>query len=137
MAFQGNSICNAFKLAQWAGTVNFATDTFKIALYTNAAELGEATAAYTSTGEVVAAGYTAGGAALVVSVQPTASGTVVYASFADATFTAALTARGALIYKDGGPAVCVLDFGADKTSTTTFTVQFPAATSTSAILRLE
>jgi hypothetical protein len=137
MAFQGNSVCNAFKLAQWAGTINFATDTFKIALYTNSAALGEATAAYTSTGEVVASGYPAGGATLAVNTQPTASGTVVYMSFANAVFTAALTARGALIYKDGGPAVCVLDFGADKTSTTTFTVQFPAATSTSAILRLE
>lgn len=137
MAFTGNAVCNVFKLAQWAGTINFATDTFKIALYTNVAELGEATTAYTSTGEVVSSGYTAGGVALAVNTQPTASGTVVYVSFADATFTAALTARGALIYKDGGPAVCVLDFGADKTSTAAFTVQFPAATSTSAILRLE
>jgi hypothetical protein len=137
MAFQGNSVCNAFKLAQWAGTINFAADTFKIALYTNSAALGEATAAYTSSGEVVASGYTAGGVVLTVNTQPTASGTGVYMSFADAVFNAALTARGALIYKNGGPAVCVLDFGADKTSTSTFTVQFPAATATSAILRLE
>lgn len=137
MAFQGNSVCTAFKLAQWAGTINFATDTFRIALYTNAASLGEATAAYTSAGEVVASGYTAGGATLSVDTQPEASGAVVYVSFANVIFSAALTARGALIYKDGGPAVCVLDFGADKTSIAAFIVQFPAATPTSAILRLE
>ena len=136
MAFTGNSACNSFKTALMGGTIDFAVDTFKLALYTNSAELGPATAAYTATGEVVATGYAAGGAAAPVSVQPTADGSTVYVSFSNVVFTAALTARGALLYKDGGPAVCVLDFGADKTSTTTLTVQFPAAAASSAILRL-
>lgn len=136
MAFTGNSACNAFKVSQWTGAVNFATAVFKMALYTNAATLGVDTAAYTATGEVVAAGYTAGGETLTVTVQPTASGSTVYVDFADAVFNAALTARGALIYIDGGPAVAVLDFGSDKTSTTALTVRFPAPTATAAILRL-
>jgi len=137
MALTGNITCNAFKLAQWNGGINFATDTFYVALYTNAATLGATTPAYTSVGEVVAAGYPAGGVPLTVNVQPTAEGNTVYVSFADVTISAALTARGALIYKYGGPntAVAVLDFGADKTSTMTFPIQFPAATATTAILR--
>jgi hypothetical protein len=137
MAFTGNTPCSAFMVAQWTGAIDFATDTFYIALYTNAASLGIDTAAYTATGEVVASGYTAGGVPLTVSVQPTASGRTVYVSFSDVSISAAFTARGALIYKHGGSntAVAVLDFGADKTSTTTFTVQFPAADSTTAILR--
>lgn len=136
MAFTGNSACSAFKTALMGGTIDFVTDTFKLALYTNDASLGPSTAAYTATGEVAASGYTAGGAAATVSVQPTTSGTTVYVSFSNVVFTAALTARGALLYKDGGPAICVLDFGSDKTSTVTFTVQFPAAAASSAILRL-
>lgn len=136
MAFTGNTACTSFKLAQWTGDIDFATTQFKIALYTNAATLGESTSAYTSTGEVVATGYTAGGVALTVSLQPTADGSTVYVDFADATFSAALTARGALIYVDGGAAVAVLDFGADKTSIATFTIQFPAPSASTAILRL-
>ncbi len=90
----------------------------------------------------MASGYTAGGNPLTVTQVPTIGNqtgdATVYLSFANVTWTSALTARGALIYKVGGgnPTVCVLDFGADKTSTTTFTVQFPAATNTAAIIRI-
>lgn len=134
---------NTFKTGLPSGTFNFSTDTFKIALYTAAASLGPTTTAYTTVGEVVGAGYVAGGETLVVSVQPTTgsdpSNTVAYLSFSDVTWNpAAFTCRGALIYKVGGgdPTVCVLDFGADKTCTTTFEVQFPSATNTSAIIRI-
>lgn len=140
MAFTGNWACNAFKTGLMNGTFNFTSGSFKMALYTNAASLDAATTAYTSTGEVVASGYTAGGLALTIAQAPTVgnSGNTAYISFNNAVWTSALTARGALIYQNGGgnPAVCVLDFGADKTSTTTFTVQFPTATNTSAIIRI-
>jgi hypothetical protein len=137
MAFTGNWACNTFKIGLLDGTFDFITDTFYMALYTNAASLDATTTAYTSTGEVVASGYTAGGLALTVSQTPTVgnSGNVAYISFNDAVWTSSLTARGALIYTSGG-AVCVLDFGADKTSSTTFTVQFPAVSNTSAIIRI-
>jgi len=120
------------------GTFNFTSGTFYIALYTNSATLDATTANYTTTGEVVASGYTAGGQALTISQTPTVgNGSVAYISFSNAVWTSALTARGALIYKSGdNGAICVLDFGADKTSTTTFTVQFPAITNTSAIIRI-
>ena len=137
MAFTGNVACNAFKTAQWNGGINFATDTYYLALYTNNATLGVDTPVYTATGEIVAAGYVAGGVPLTVNVQPTASGSTVYLSFANVTINAALTARGALIYKNAATktAVAVLDFGADKRSTSAFTVQFPAAGPTTAIIR--
>ena len=137
MAFTGNVACNAFKVAQWNGGINFATDTYYMALYTNAATLGVDTPVYTTAGEVVASGYSAGGVPLTVTIQPAASGSTVYASFANVTINAAFTARGALIYKNAATktAVAVLDFGADKTSTVSFTVQFPAPTATAAILR--
>ena len=132
---------NAFKLGLPNGDFNFTTGNFKIALYTGAASIGPETAAYTTSGEVVAAGYTAGGEALTVSQTPTygnqTGNATVYLSFANVTWTSALTARGALIYDaDSSASVCVLDFGGDKTSTTTFTVQFPAVTSTAAIIRI-
>lgn len=133
---------NTFKLGLPKGDFDFDTDTFKIALYTGAASIGPDTTAYTSTGEVVASGYTAGGETLTVTQVPTIGNqtgdATVYLSFANVTWTSALTTRGALIYKSGSgnPTVCVLDFGADKTSTTTFTVQFPAATNTAAIIRI-
>ena len=141
MPFTGNFTCNTFKVGILDGTFNFGdgtTDVFKIALYTNAASLNQDTTAYTSDGEVVATGYTAGGEVLQVSQVPTtgSSGNVSYLSFSNVTWNAVLTARGALIYKNGGGAVCVLDFGSDKTSTATFTIQFPAATNTSAIIRI-
>ena len=139
MAFTGNWACNSFKMGLMNGTFNFTTGTFKIALYTNDATLNADTTAYTSTGEVVATGYTAGGLALIIAQTPTVgTGNTAYISFDNAVWNAALTARGALIYQSGGgnPAVCVLDFGADKTSTSVFTVQFPAVNNTSAIIRL-
>lgn len=133
---------NTFKIGVLDGTFDFGTDTFKIALYTGAASIGPDTTAYTTDGETVASGYTAGGEVLTVSQVPTIGNqsgvATVYLSFDNVTWTSALTARGALIYKSGSgnPSVCVLDFGADKTSNTTFTVQFPAATSTAAIIRI-
>lgn len=137
MSFTGNFSCNTFKTGLMNGTFNFTSDTFYMALYTNAATLNADTTAYTSTGEVVASGYTAGGIALTLNQTPTIgnSGNTAYISFNNAVWNAALTARGALIYTSAG-SVCVLDFGSDKTSTSTFTVQFPAATNTSAIIRI-
>jgi len=134
MAFTGNATCDTFKTALFNGDVDFSADIFKIALYTNSASLNGNTPAYTTDGEVVASGYTAGGETLSATVS--ALDGVSYVTFADVSWASALTARGALIYKYGGTAVCVLDFGSDKTSTTTFTVEFPPATNTTAILRL-
>ena len=139
MAFTGNYSCNSLRSNMMSGAINFSSDTFKMALYTNAATLDETTSAYTTQGEVVAAGYTAGGniVTATVTTQTTPSGSIVYVNFSSPSWTAALTARGALIYKAGANgAVCVLDFGNDKTSTSTFTVQMPANTSTSALIRL-
>jgi len=144
LAFQGNFTTNTFKTGLPSGTFNFNTGTsqvFKIALYTNLATLDETTTGYISTGEVSASGYTAGGQVLVISQVPTvgATGTTAYWSFNNAVWATAVTARGALIYKYDGasnPAICVLDFGSDKISTNTFTVQFPAVTNTSAIIRI-
>lgn len=134
---------NAFKTGLTSGTFNFASDTFKIALYSGAANLGPTTAAYTTTNEITGTGYTAGGEVLTVSVQPTTgsdpSNTTVYLSFANISWSpAAFTCRGAIIYKSGGgdPTVCILDFGGDKTCTTSFEVQFPTANSTNAIIRI-
>ena len=133
---------NTFKVGMPSGDFDFGTDTFKIALYTAAASIGPDTTAYTTVGEVVATGYTAGGETLTVTQTPTignqTGNATVYMSFANVTWNSALTARGALIYKSGSgnPTVCVLDFGSDKVSTTTFTVQFPAATNTAAIIRI-
>jgi hypothetical protein len=132
---------NTFKLGLPNGDFNFTTGSFKIALYTGAASIGPETSAYTTSGEVVATGYTAGGEALTVSQVPTygnqTGNATVYLSFDNVTWTSALTARGALIYDATSLAsVCVLDFGGDKTSSTTFTVQFPAATNTAAIIRI-
>lgn len=140
MSFTGNYACNSLKTGMMNGTFDFTSGAFKIALYTNLATLDATTATYTTSGEVVASGYTAGGQALTIAQVPTtgASGTTAYISFANTSWSGAITARGALIYKDGGgnPAVCVLDFGADKTSTNTFTIQFPAVSNTSAIIRI-
>jgi hypothetical protein len=140
MAFTGNYSCNTFRTGLLNGTFNFTSGTFYIALYTNEATLDASTTAYTTTGEVVASGYTAGGEILTINQVPTtgnAPNTTAYISFANASWTGAFTARGALIYKAGdNGAVCVLDFGADKTSTNTFVVQFPAATDTTAIIRI-
>ena len=136
MAFTGNYTCNSFKSGLIDGNFDFDTDTIKMALYTNSATLNENTAAYTTTGEVSASGYTAGGVTLTV--EKGLSNNTAYISFADATISASFTARGALIYKSGGtnPAICVLDFGSDKTSTATFTVTFPTASSADALIRI-
>jgi hypothetical protein len=134
MPFTGNFTTDTFKTGLLNGDFDFAVDTIKIALYTNAATLNADTTAYTATGEVVASGYTAGGNTLTPTVS-SSSGTS-FVTFANTSWSGAFTARGALIYKNGGGAICVLDFGSDKTSVTTFEVQFPAATNTSAIIRL-
>jgi hypothetical protein len=136
------AMCTSFKLALLDGEMDFSSgtsQTFKIALYTSAATLGATTTVYSVTNEVSGTGYTAGGNTLTV-VAPTTSGTTAYLDFADTTWaTATITARGALIYQSGGtnPAVAVLDFGADKTSTAgDFTIQFPTANASDAIIRI-
>jgi hypothetical protein len=115
-----------------------ATGTLKMALYTANADLGAGTLVYSTANEVVGTGYVAGGNTLTgVTVQQ--SGTTAYLDFADTTWNPAnFTARGALIYNTslGDLAVAVLDFGADKTATTSFTVQMPANTATSALIRI-
>ena len=144
MPFTGNYVTNTYKNGLNTGSFNLGTGTtqvFKIALYTNSASLDYSTTAYTTTGEVVASGYTAGGSTLTISQVPTvgSSGTTSYYSFSNVSWSGAITARGALIYLSNGgtnPAMIVLDFGSDKTSTTTFSVQFPAATNTTAIIRI-
>jgi hypothetical protein len=138
MAFQGNFTCNAFKTGLMNGSFNFSSGSFYLALYTNSASLNEDTTAYTATGEASGGNYVAGGNLLTIAQVPTVgNGDTAYISFSNTSWTGAITARGALIYKAGaGGAVCVLDFGADKTSTATFTVQFPAVTNTSAIIRI-
>lgn len=135
MAFQGNFTCNSFKEALFKGDVDFLVDTIKIALYTNNATLNASTTAYTATDEVTATGYAAGGNTLTPTVTLGTSGEA-FVNFANTSWTASITARGALIYKQGGTAICVLDFGSDKTSGTTFTVEFPANTASSALIRL-
>ena len=129
---------DAFKTGLMNGVYNFTTDSFKIALYAGSASIGPTTATYTSANEVVATGYSAGGIALTVNAVPTSANNTTYISFANVTWNAALTASAALIYKFGGtnPTVCVLDFGSQKTSTTTFTIQFPTANSSDAIIRV-
>jgi hypothetical protein len=144
MAFTGNFTTNTFKIGLLDGTFKFdGTQTYNMALYTNAATLDQSTTAYTSTGEATGGNYSAGGLALTISQVPTIGNqtgiATVYLSFDNAAWTGSITARGALIYLANGttnPAVCVLDFGNDKTSSSTFTVQFPAVTNTSAIIRL-
>ena len=144
MAFTGNFLCTSFKTELLEGVHNFsasAGDTFKIALYTDSASFTAATTAYTATNEVTDSGsYSAGGGTLT-NISPSSSGTTAFLDFADIAFTSAtITARGALIYNSsvaGNPAVAVLDFGSDKTSTSgTFTIQFPTADASNAIVRI-
>lgn len=139
MAFTGNFSCNTLRSGLVDGTINFTSDTFYLALYTNAATLDETTTAYTATGEATGGNYVAGGQVVTATVsnQVTSNGSVTYINFSSPAWTGAITARGALIYTPGANgAVCVLDFGSDKTSTTSFTVQMPANASTSALIRL-
>jgi hypothetical protein len=139
MAFTGNYSCNTLRTGLMNGTMNFSSNQFKLALYTNAATLDETTTGYTTTGEASGGNYVATGQviAATVSTATTSAGSVVYVTFASPAWTGSITARGALIYNNTtGAAVCVLDFGNDKTSTSTFTVTMPADTSTSALIRL-
>lgn len=141
------ALTTTFKVQLLKGQHDFSASgghTFKIALYTSSATLGASTTDYSSTNEVTGTGYTAGGATLT-NVEPEASGTTALLDFADVSWTSAsFTARGALIYNTttgGGStttdSVVVLDFGADRTvSSGTFTVTFPAADASSAIIRI-
>lgn len=137
------AMCTSFKQALLDGEMDFSSDTaqtFKIALYTSSATLDASTTAYSATNEVSGTGYSAGGNTLTISANPATSGTTAFLDFADTTWSSAtITARGALIYKSGGsnPAVAVLDFGGDKTSTAgDFTIQFPTADASNAIIRI-
>lgn len=137
------AMCTSFKQALLDGEMDFSSDTaqtFKIALYTSSATLDASTTAYSVTNEVSGTGYSAGGNTLTISANPATSGTTAFLDFADTTWSSAtITARGALIYKSGGsnPAVAVLDFGGDKTSTAgDFTIQFPTADASNAIIRI-
>jgi hypothetical protein len=144
MAFTGNFMATSFKQQLLQGVHNFTAstgNTFKLALYTNSASFTAATTAYTATNEVANSGTYAAGGGTLTKVTPTASGTTAFTDFGDLTFTSAtITARGALIYNDtaaGDPAVVVLDFGSDKTSTSgDFTIVFPAAGASTAIIRI-
>ena len=136
------AMCTSFKVELLTATHNFTNttgDVFKIALYTSSATLGATTTAYSSTNEVTGTGYTAGGNTLT-NVTPTSSGTTAFTDFADTTWTTAtITANGALIYNSSksNKAVAVLAFGSDKTSTAgDFTIQFPVADASNAIIRL-
>ena len=126
MAFAGNFSCNTLRSGLANGTINFATDTFYLALYTNAATLDSTTTAYTVTGEATGGNYVAGGLVVTATIASEANnsgGSTTYINFSSPAWTGAITARGALIYTPGdNGAVCVLDFGSDKTSTTSFTV---------------
>ena len=143
MAFTGNFMCTSFKGELLEAVHNFKNSggsTFKLALYTNSASFTAATTAYTSSNEYSGTGYTAKGNDLT-RVDPSTSGTTALTDFADSAWTSStITARGALVYNDsasGDPSCLVLDFGADKSSSSgTFTVQFPAADASNAIIRI-
>lgn len=138
------AICTSFKQGLLNGEFNFGVgtpQTFKVALYTSAANLSAATTTYSTTNESTGAGYTAGGATLSISQVPTTNGTVALISFSNVTWTATtLTARGALIYKADGitnPAIAVLDFGEDKqTNAGDFIIDFPLADAANAIVKI-
>ena len=142
MAISSN-LTTSFKKELLEGVHNFKNSggsTFNLALYTSSASLGAATTAYTTSNEVSGTGYTAKGGALT-RVDPTTSGTTAFTDFADLTFSSStITANGALIFNEsasGDPAVAVLAFGGDKTSTNgDFTIQFPTADASNAIIRI-
>ena len=131
-----------FKANILSGLENFTLSspyTYKIALYNANANLNNTTTGYTSTNEVTGSGYTAGGQALTISNPPTQDTTnnIAFISFNNATWTGSITARGALVYNSTTGAACfILNFGNDITSSNTFTVTFPTATSTSAVLTI-
>ncbi len=138
-----SAVCSSFKSELLSGKHDFDSsggNTFNLALYTSSASLGASTTAYTTSNEVSGSGYTAKGNALT-SVDPALSGSTAVCDFADTSFTSAsFTARGCMIFNDsasGDPAVCIIDFGSDKTVTSgTFTIQFPAADASNAIIRI-
>jgi len=129
--------CTVFKVNLLNGAENFTTGVYKMALYTAFADLGPNTLSYTTSNEISGTGYSAGGKTLT-NIVPTSSNNVAYISFDPVIWNpASFTARAALIYNSAtSAAVAVLDFGSDKTATNTFTVTFPAATSSSAVIRL-
>ena len=137
------AMCTSFKKELLEAKHNFLLSggsTFNIALYTSSATLSAATTAYTTSNEVSGTNYSAKGGELT-RIDPSTSGTTALTDFADETFSSStITARGALIFNDsasGDPAVCVLDFGADKSSSSgDFTVVFPAADASNAIIRI-
>jgi len=151
MAFTGNFMCTSFKVQLMQAAHDFRAtggDTFKIALYTDSASFTAATTAYTSTNEITntsGSAYTAGGVSLT-NVDPTSTSTTAFTDFGDASWSSAsFTARGAMIYNSTptsglsltNPSVCILDFGSDKTvSSGTFTVIFPTADASNAIIRI-
>ena len=136
-----SAICTSFKQELLVEGHNFTNgaDSFKLALYTSSATLGAGSTAFVTTGQASGTNYTSGGSALT-NVTPATSGTTAIVDFADLTFSnATVTARGCLIYNDtqSDKAVCAIDFGGDKTSTAgDFTIVFPSATATGAIIRL-
>ncbi len=146
MAFSGNFMCTSFKKELLEGVHNFKNsggNTFNLALYTNSASFTAATTAYTTSNEISntsGSAYSAKGVSLT-RVDPTTSSTTAFTDFADASFSSAsFTARGGLIFNDsasGDPSVVVLDFGADKTASNgTFTIVFPTADASNAIIRI-
>ena len=139
-----SAICNSFKVEILKAVHNFTASTgnvFNLALYTSSASLGAGTTAYTTSGEVATAtGYTAKGK-VITSVTPVLSSSTAVCDFADISWTSAsFTTRGCLIFNEtaaGDPSVCAVDFGGDKTvSSGTFTIQFPTADASSAIVRI-
>jgi hypothetical protein len=134
------SLATSFKVQLMQGTQNFSSNSFRIALYTSSATLGPTTTAYSATNEITGTGYTARGNALTVSVAPTSGGTTAYISFANSSWTnASFTARGAMIFNstNSDSCVAVFDFGADKTVVDgTFTITFPTADASTAIIRI-
>ena len=143
MAFNGNFLCTSFKVEVLKGVHTFtaASNVFKLALYTNSATLNAATTAYTSSNEISGTNYAAKGQ-FVTTVTPVASGTTALVDMADEVFSNVTisSVRGAVIYNEaatGDPSVCVLDFGADKgASSGDFTIVFPAADASNAIIRI-
>lgn len=137
------AMCTSFKKELLEGVHNFKNSggsTFNLALYTSSASLDAATTAYTASNEVSGTGYTAKGSALT-RIDPSSSGTTAFTDFSDLTFSSStITARGALIFNDsaaGDPSVIILNFGSDKTSSNgDFTIQFPTADASNAIIRI-
>ena len=128
----------SFKLELYTGVHNLPTNTLKVALYTASANLNEDTTAYSATNEVANTGTYVAGGAILTPITVSSSGYTAFVSFPNISWTGAITARCALIYNDtvaGNPSIAVLDFGSDKTSTTTFTITMPANTATAALIR--